>query len=85
MSECGLILGKAENKEEGEEDFDETQTIYTDADLNPDSFDNPDDLAEWLSLLSDGELSEKLNDAVASENYEYAKVYQEELKKRKKE
>ena len=82
VSECGLVLGNSGGKEE-EEDTDETAVSQKDTDLDPGSFDNPDDLEEWLALLADEELSDKLNEAVASENYEYAKIYQEELKKRK--
>ena len=84
VSECGLILENSEDKD-NKKNIDETQASYVDTELTPDSFDNQEELQEWLNVLSDKELSDKLSQAVSIENYEHAKVYQEELKKRKQE
>ena len=39
----------------------------------------------WLSLLDIQEINERLEDAIADENYEYAKMYKDELRRREEE
>lgn len=40
---------------------------------------------KWLSLLDIQEINERLEDAIADENYEYAKMYKDELRRREEE
>ena len=42
-------------------------------------------LKKWLSLLDIQEINERLEDAIADENYEYAKMYKDELRRREEE
>lgn len=83
VAECGLLFD--EPAEASSEEKEDSPFTYADMELSPDSFDHQEDLYEWLSLLTDEELTEKLDESISSENYEHAKVYQEELKKREKE
>ena len=41
-------------------------------------------MKKWLASLSREDLEDRLDEAVVSENYEYAKMYQDELKRRGK-
>ena len=41
-------------------------------------------MKKWLSLLEDDELTERMEQAIASEKYEYAKMYKDELHRRGK-
>ena len=43
------------------------------------------ELKKWLSLLDEDELSERLEEAIADENYEYAKMYKDEIRRREEE
>lgn len=38
----------------------------------------------WLERLSTSELNNRLNEAIDAENYEYAKIYKDELFRREK-
>jgi protein-arginine kinase activator protein McsA len=42
-------------------------------------------LKRWLSLLDLEELTDRLDEAIAKENYEYAKMYKDEIKRRDEE
>ena len=42
-------------------------------------------LKKWLSLLDVDELSDRLDEAIADENYEYAKMYKDEIRRREEE
>ena len=63
-----------------EEADDDSKNIL---DLEPEDIDDPALLKQWLSVLSVEDLQERLELAVETENYEYAKMYQEELNRRK--
>ena len=54
-------------------------------DCEPDEIDDPEKLAIWLSMLDGEELAERLEEAVRDENYEHAKMYKDELKRRQEE
>ena len=51
----------------------------------PDEIKDEAQLKKWLSLLDIQEINERLEDAIADENYEYAKMYKDELRRREEE
>ena len=53
--------------------------------LEPDEIKDEAQLKKWLSLLDIQEINERLEDAIADENYEYAKMYKDELRRREEE
>lgn len=77
MEECGVEM---ENMEDNVYEEEDSKNLM---DLEPEEIDDPDLLKQWLSILSIEDLQERLDLAVETENYEYAKMYQEELKRRK--
>lgn len=79
MEECGVELENI-NDNIYEEDEDDSKNLL---DLEPEEIDDPGLLKQWLSVLSIEDLQERLELAVETENYEYAKMYQEELNRRK--
>lgn len=54
-------------------------------DTDPTDFTDEAHLQIWLESLSEEELNDRLNESVRSENYEYAKIYKDELHRREKE
>lgn len=81
MKECGVVLYG---------DYDKDEVESTEEDLNdlllamePEEIKNPDVLAKWLSLLDDEELTERMDEAVKEEKYENAKLYKDEIQRRK--
>lgn len=77
VRECGVILeddSEADRQTAEEEDEQLEPSDLTDEKLN-----------EWLSLLSAEELQERLDEAIASENYEFAKLYRDEQDRRERE
>lgn len=77
ISECGVVLEDATAMEEDEED-----RIL---ELEPEDIEDEAQLKKWLSLLDADELSERLDDAVSKESYEYAKMYKDEIRRREEE
>jgi len=78
VQECGVVLEDSslfEDKND-EEDYDETY------DLEPEDIKDEMQLKKWITLLDDDELQSRLEDAIANENYEFAQMYRDELKKR---
>lgn len=75
MAECGVEVDTGQPETTEEEEFSE--------DLEPEEIKDPEMLQRWLSSLDMASLQKRLDDAVRSENYEYAKLYQDELNKRK--
>ncbi len=80
MEECGVELENVKDNVYDEEADDDSKNIL---DLEPEDIDDPALLKQWLSVLSIEDLQERLELAVETENYEYAKMYQEELNRRK--
>lgn len=79
VKECGVVLDLLSiPTDESEED---------DAllELEPDEIKDEAQLKKWLSLLDTQEIKERLEDAIADENYEYAKMYKDELRRREEE
>jgi bifunctional DNase/RNase len=52
--------------------------------IGPEDIKNEDQLHKWLSLQKDSELTRRMEEAVKNENYEYAKLYMDELSRREK-
>lgn len=79
VKECGVVLDVLSiPTDESEEDEDLLE-------LEPDEIKDEAQLKRWLSLLDIEEIGERLEDAIADENYEYAKMYKDELRRREEE
>ena len=78
VRECGVVLEDATE----EKDKDDDDSILA---LEPEEIHDETKLKKWLSLLDADELSDRLDDAVADENYEYAKMYKDEIRRREEE
>ncbi len=79
VEECGLVLEEAAVTEDKEE---EDLTAYS---LEPEDIQDEEDMKKWLSLLDDDELMERMEEAISNENYEYAKMYKDEIRRREEE
>ena len=77
VKECGVVLEDAAMDEKDKDDF-----IL---DLEPEDIKDEVRLKKWLSLLDAEELSDRLDEAIADENYEYAKMYKDEIRRREEE
>lgn len=80
VRECGIVLEEASASDE--ESDDEEDYLLN---MEPEDIKDEAQLQKWLSLLDADELSERLEDAIAEENYEYAKLYKDELRRREEE
>lgn len=78
VSECGVVLEDAVPVEEKDDD----DLILT---LEPEDIKDEEQLKKWLALLDKAELNERLEEAIADENYEYAKMYKDEIRRREEE
>lgn len=79
VKECGVVL---EDAAMDEKDKDDDDFIL---DLEPEDIKDEVRLKKWLSLLDAEELSDRLDEAIAYENYEYAKMYKDEIRRREEE
>ena len=77
IQKCGIVLEEIESVES-----DETAMFK---ELNPEDIKDTETLKVWLSLLPDNEIDKQMERAITDEKYEYAKMYKEELQRRKKE
>ena len=77
IQKCGIVLEEIESVES-----DETAIFK---ELNPEDIKDTETLKVWLSLLPDNEIDKQMERAITDEKYEYAKMYKEELQRRKKE
>ena len=80
LRECGVLFDDSVFYEEKEEEEEVEGLSY---DLDPEDIKDEVQLKRWLTILDEEELTAKLNEAVLNENYEYAKLYQDELRRRK--
>lgn len=78
VRECGVVFDDSTLVEDKDDD------LYS-YDLEPEDIKDETQLKRWLTLLEDDELAVRLEESIVNENYEYAKMYQEELRRRKKE
>lgn len=79
VTECGVVLEDASTMIERDEDE------YSLLDKEPEDIEDEEELKKWLSLLDEDELTERLEEAVSDENYEYAKMYKDEIRRREEE
>lgn len=82
VRECGIVLEEAPAAEEEAETDDEDDFLLN---MEPEDIHDETKLKKWLSLLDADELNERLEEAIAEENYEYAKLYKDELRRREEE
>lgn len=75
---CGVVLEDA--MEEVDKDSDDSILA-----MEPEEIQDEAKLKKWLSLLDADELSDRLDDAISDENYEYAKMYKDEIRRREEE
>jgi hypothetical protein len=68
-----------DSDEEDDDDDDYGEELY---DLEPENIKDDDVLKKWLSTLEYSDLQQRFTDAVSNENYEYAKMYKDELHRR---
>lgn len=78
VKECGVVLEDTPVDDDKDDDG-------FDFDLEPEDIQDEAQLKKWLSLLDAEELSDRLNEAVADENYENAKMYKDEIRRREEE
>ena len=77
VRECGVVLEDTATVEEKDDDY-----IL---DLEPEDIKDEAQLKKWLSLLDVDELLDRLDEAISDENYEYAKMYKDEIRRREEE
>ncbi len=75
---CGVVLEDA--VEEVDKDSDDSILA-----MEPEEIQDETKLKKWPSLLDADELSDRLDDAISDENYEYAKMYKDEIRRREEE
>ena len=80
VKECGVVLEDTLSIPADEPEEDDNLL-----ELEPDEIKDEAQLKKWLSLLDIQEINERLEDAIADENYEYAKMYKDELRRREEE
>lgn len=76
VAECGVVLEEASSM------TDKDDEEYALLDKEPEDIEDAEELKKWLSLLDEDELTERLDEAVSDENYEYAKMYKDEIRRR---
>lgn len=76
VAECGVVLEDASSM------TDKDDEEYALLDKEPEDIEDAEELKKWLSLLDEDELTERLDEAVSDENYEYAKMYKDEIRRR---
>lgn len=79
VRECGVVLEEVGVAEETEDEDD-----YL-LDLEPEDIKDEAQLKKWLTLLDSQELNDRLQEAISEENYEFAKLYKDELRRREEE
>lgn len=80
VRECGIVLEEAPATEEEPEEEDDYLL-----NMEPEDIKDETKLKKWLSLLDVDELNDRLEEAITEENYEYAKLYKDELRRREEE
>lgn len=81
MIEAGVVLDE-DVDDNADDDFDDDDDLMT---MEPDEIKDEESLKRWLGLIEDDELNKRLEEAVQEENYEHAKMYQDEIRRRKEE
>jgi bifunctional DNase/RNase len=82
MIEAGVVLDE-DVEDNADDDFeDDDDDLMA---MDPDDIKDEEALKRWLGLIEDDELNKRLEEAVQEENYEHAKMYQDEIRRRKNE
>lgn len=81
MIEAGVVLDE-DVDDNADDDFEDDDDLMT---MEPDEITDEESLKRWLGLIEDEELNKRLEEAVQEENYEHAKMYQDEIRRRKEE
>jgi len=90
IRECGVVLDESIDTYDDDEDDDMFDDIEGDldeylGDLGPEDMENEEELSHWLTMMSQEKLTERMEDAIAKENYEHAKLFKDELQRRNEE
>jgi bifunctional DNase/RNase len=75
MQKCGIVI---------EEKTEDDRKMTARKKKNPEKTDDKDKLTEWLRIMQESEIRERMEQAVREENYEFAKLCSEELQRREK-
>ncbi len=75
IQQCGVVIDEASS---------EKDEPLLSKDLNPEEIQDPDKLRKWLSLMQGAEIESRMQKAIGEENYESAKIYKDELARRKR-
>ena len=78
---AGVVLDE-DVDDNADDDFEDDDDLMT---MEPDEITDEESLKRWLGLIEDEELNKRLEEAVQEENYEHAKMYQDEIRRRKEE
>lgn len=79
IKECGILIeDKGRNQEENN---DEIKLM----ELEPTQIQDKNILKKWLHIQTSEEIEKRLNEAIMKEDYEFAKLYKDELTRREKE
>lgn len=78
INDCGVVLEEVNMPDEISDDD------YKLLEKEPEEISDEAELKRWLSLLDEEELNERMEEAVVEENYEYAKMYKDEIRRRDK-
>lgn len=76
VRECGVVLEEAPAIGSEEEEDDVLMN------LEPEDITDETKLRRWLTMLEMEEVNTRLQEAISDENYEYAKMYKDELRRR---
>jgi bifunctional DNase/RNase len=85
LQDYGIEMTTPSIMREEEDDDDDDVENFILKDVEPEDIKNEAQLQKWLSLLQDSDLKYRIEKAVTVENYEYAKMYTDELSRREKE
>ncbi len=81
VRECGVVLEETDDVSRDDESEENERLL----ELEPEEIQDEAQLRKWLSLLDTEEINERLEDSIKEENYEYAKMYKDELRRREEE
>ena len=76
VKECGVVL---EDMASPAEESNEDERLL---EMEPEEIKDEKQLKKWLTLLSVQEINDRLEEAIEEENYEFAKMYKDELRRR---
>lgn len=81
LDECAITLYEQNTACNSYQEEDDDVDLLS---LEPEEIDDEETLKKWLSLIPNEELQARLEHSISRENYEYAKMYKDELSRRDK-